>query len=196
VPNDDPHRTDFDQADIRATIERLGNNGTVRFFVNGRASNDFRLNGNTLDARISLRPGENQVVVRAENSAGNDQDEVAIIFEPVRPTSQPPKVRITRPDRPNSTTSSQRADIEASLEYVSRKEDIEFRLNGQRLYDFDYRPQNGRLTHRIELREGNNRISIEVVNADGRDQDAVDIRYLSEPGPVKQPPTVEITEPA
>ena len=196
VPNDDPHRTDFDQADIRATIERLGNNGTVRFFVNGRASNDFRLNGNTLDARISLRPGENQVVVRAENSAGNDQDEVAIIFEPVRPTSQPPKVRITRPDRPNSTTSSQRADIEASLEYVSRKEDIDFRLNGQRLYDFDYRPQNGRLTHRIELREGNNRISIEVVNADGRDQDAVDIRYLSEPGPVKQPPTVEITEPA
>ncbi|MCB0619208.1 MAG: hypothetical protein KDC41_10995, partial [Saprospiraceae bacterium] len=90
--------------------------------------------------------------------------------------------------RNNSEAGSSRIAVRADIEHVSSNRHIDFYVNGRRISDFDFSSSSGKFSAEVDLRPGDNTISITVNNSDGSDNDAINVRYR------EAPPKVSITE--
>lgn len=194
-PRGNSVETDYSTTTIRAEIKNINNSSDITFTVNGRANRNFSYNAGreAFEAEVNLLQGRNMVEITASNTAGTASDRVEINYRQAQP-KRPPVVRITTPERNNTSTRERTARIEAQIDHVSSKNDIQFYLNGRREYSFNYSSYNGRLSKTVDLREGENEIRIKATNPDGQDEARVTIRRL---GDIQMtlPPTVRITQP-
>ncbi len=194
-PSGNPYRTQNERVSLEADVQEVSNKGDITVRLNGRALRDFNFDGRTVRTELYLRDGENTVEVEASNNAGRARDNQTIIFEdrytPPNP-GRAPVVTFTRPSQRNSTSSSQRYDIRASIKNVNSKNDIRFYVNGRRVSNFNF--NNETLSQNITLQNGNNTISIEASNSVGNDQAEVYINYSKITTP-SNPPQVNITRP-
>ncbi len=194
-PSGNPARTQTERVSMEADVREVRNKGDITVRLNGRTLRDFNFDGRTVRADLYLRIGENTVEVEATNNAGRARDDQRIIFEdrytPPNP-GRAPVVNFTRPSKRNSTSSSQRYDIRASIKNVSSKSNIRFYVNGRRISNFNFNKET--LSQNITLQNGNNTISIEASNNLGSDRAEVYINYTKITTP-KNPPQVNITRP-
>lgn len=198
----DPQRsqieTDQSRITLKATIEHIVSKSGITLVVNGRTNRNFSYNESrkSLETTINLIEGRNQVEVIARNDHGEATDQVEINYRrEVQQPKQPPYVRITTPEKSSTTTSQNEARIEASVDHVQAKNDIQFYLNGRREYNFSYSSQNGRLNHTVNLKEGENDIRIKAINSDGQDEARVSIRRIGDIQ-LELRPIVRISQPA
>jgi len=177
---------------IAAIIRNVNSRSNIIFAVNGRRSNNFnfdRRNGR-LTANVNLLNGNNEILIRADNRDGQDEQRVAIRRLEEIVVQNPPIVRIYDP-RNNSETDRPYVSLEAAIENVTNKSDINLVVNGSSMFNFDFNRATGRLEARIALQDGNNTIRIRATNRDGVDDETVNVRYRS-----IERPTVRITTPA
>ncbi len=192
----EPSRSAVTTTEARARIEAIVTNVSSRsditFSVNGRRSNDFNFDtrNGRLTANVNLLPGNNDVLIRAENRDGQDQQSVAIRRLEEIVVQNPPIVRIYAP-RNNSETDRTVANLDAAIEYVNDPRDINLLVNGRSISNFNFNRSSGRLTANITLQDGNNTIRIRATNRDGVDDETVNIRYRR-----IDLPTVRISTPA
>lgn len=166
---------------VRATINGISNKNGVQFYVNGQTRNfNFDTRRKELNANISLREGNNTVIIRAENSAGRDEAQRNIVLEI---QGEKPIVRINRPSN-NASLEANSTTLEATIQNVSNSQDITVMVNGSRIGYVDFR--NGTLRKDVSLREGRNTITVSARNRFGNAEDRI---YVNVSRPVIESPT-------
>ncbi|MBK7869902.1 MAG: hypothetical protein IPJ74_04035 [Saprospiraceae bacterium] len=189
-PNRSNTSTTQASARIEATITNVSNRNDIGFTVSGTRRTDFTFDTRSgrLSANVNLVFGNNDIVIRAINRDGEDQQSVAIRrIEDVIIVPKPPTVRINAPAN-NSETENISTELRASIEHIDNKNQIEVLVNGRNTYDFNF--NRGQLTANANLIEGNNTIRVKAMNRDGSDEASVNIRYRK-----VQLPFVKITTP-
>ncbi|HFB99282.1 MAG TPA: hypothetical protein ENJ53_00620 [Phaeodactylibacter sp.] len=179
------------QTTIVATILNITQKNKITFRVNNRKRNDFSFNANTHQFKITLAldEGSNHFLVRAVNSAGSDEDTASKNCT-IQTTANPPKVTINNPKN-NSTSTKNTVNLNARIKNVTRKNDIRVKLNGSTISSFSFSPVSGVVTAQLNLKNGNNTISVFGKNNDGTDEKSVKVKYNAP----NNPPTVDITTP-
>ena len=172
-PTGDNTRTQNADYRIRAAVRGARTQSDITLTVNGSNRNfNYDSRSESLTADIRLAEGRNNVIIRARNRFGSDEERRSIILER---RGNAPSVRITRPANNQSVTGS-RTNLEANITDTDRSSDITVTLNGRRINNFDYR--NTLLTANIDgLRTGNNTIIVTARNAYGSNTDRVNVRY-------------------
>ena len=173
---------------LEASVLNVNGKSDIKLTVNGNNTRSFNFSNGRLTASINLNPGSNTVVVQAFNASGSDQDQATIRYQ-TAPANNPPAVDITSP-RNNTEVSNARINVQATLQNIDKKQQIELTVNGSRVTQFNYQANNGKLTAVVDLRPGSNTIQIEATNDDGTDSDQVSVSFDK-----VQPPIVQITAP-
>lgn len=200
-PSEQPAFTSRTDAVVRATIENISNASQVRCELNGQFA-DFDFAGTSFRKVVNLRPGRNELLITATNSAGSDSETVVFINAtsdtPPPPPPPPaeegraPDVLITEPINNPYRTEAATVNVRASIREVSDRQNVQLLLNGsQQRFDFD--PRTGQLTGTLTIAEGENKIDVRATNRWGTDQEGITV-IRNIPGP--QRPEVRITEPA
>jgi len=189
-PYRDPYTTKNSRERIEATVGPLDNNCNILFKVNGRSISGFDYRGDRFTGNANLKEGRNEIEIVAANAAGTSSDRTIIYYE-VEQRIEMPKVEITTPRKSSTRTDKDRIEVKATTDNISRKSNIDFKVNGRKKYDFDFDSRTGKIRSFVDLEKGDNRIEISVRNQDGDDRDRVDVEYYV----VVTPPRVKISKP-
>ncbi len=196
-PGVSPHTTRTPFFNILATIKHVDSPMDVEFIVNGY-NESFNFRKKSFKGNIRLRPGNNEIIVRARNAAGSASDQVNIFLQeeiitpPVDNYTYAPEVDITNPPYTDFRTDIGNFDLRAEVRNVSSYRDVELTINGRNFTNFDLR--NGIVSALVDLREGRNTIRVSAQNSDGYDMDETTIIF--ERTIISQPPVVRITRPS
>lgn len=183
-------RTESANINLEARINGIEDSREITLLLNGNRVNFFNFSGNTLRETLTLREGNNTIVVQAQNRYGRDEDQVNVRYsKPVIETKKPPRVNITDPVN-NSTAQQQKVNLRAKIENVRSRNNIRLTVNGGSVNNFTYNSLSGLLTAQVNLVDGNNTISVRATNEDGQDQQSVNVRYVAQ-----ALPKVTITNP-
>ncbi len=191
-PSNDYFRTEEAGFTVRAIIDNVRSASEVIFTANN-VDRSFEWDNGDFRATIALREGENQIEVRARNSAGVAAKEIIIFYQKPVQRKYPPIITFTEPSRNVSTTLSQ-SELEAMIENVNSKNDITLLVNGSRQYNFNFNTTTGKLTQNVFLDRGDNEVLIIAVNRDGENRASLTIRRMEEIV-LKRPPVVRISAP-
>lgn len=196
-PSTDPYNTSNQTVRVEADIDNVRSKSDVTFRVNGQDRNfSYNTSSGRLESNVTLREGQNRVVVSASNRAGQDSDDATIYYQRnvIDPPAQnPPVVNITSPSRKPYTTTNDRYEIRATVRNVDNKSQIEFRMNGRTYTNFSYNANSDQFRLNVNLEEGANVFEISARNSAGQDADDGNIVYKRDQ---QFKPVVDITSPA
>ncbi|MFT5262406.1 MAG: hypothetical protein ACI8YQ_001136 [Polaribacter sp.] len=203
TPLTNPHRTRDPLAIIKAKVKHVNSAMDIEYSVNGQPTN-FNFRNEILDHNFYLRPGRNSVDITATNSAGSDRERLTIFYEeggviipPVTETdTRTPRVNFTNPSRSPAYVQSNSYRVTATVLNVNRKQDIEFKLNGRNISNFNFDTRNDRFSCDVQLRNGENRLQISVCN-DSKMTDSDEAKVVVEKTEILEDlPVVNITRPS
>ena len=198
-PTSSPFSPNRCNTTVDATIKNINNKNDISFFVNGKRVYDFSFDTRrkTFKASFALAKGRTEIVIEARNDGGKDKDQAYADCQGATQKNNPPKVNITSPAA-TSTTSKSTCNLKATIENISNQNDIELIVNGAKSGSFKFVSRTKKLEASIFLKKGVNRIIVKAKNKDGRDEDAIEVKYLagiSAPVVTVKKPTVSITSP-
>ncbi|MGK0365171.1 MAG: hypothetical protein ACI85O_002236 [Saprospiraceae bacterium] len=205
IPTSTPHTQGSRYANVRATIRHINSSADVEYFVNNQVVAFDYANGN-FAANFNLKPGRNEIILRATNPVGQAQKllvinwiEDNVISTPDVPTTNnnppttgnTPNIRFTNPSRNNTDTENTNYRVRASIANVNNRNGITFTLNGSS-QRFNYDTSQDEFTSDINLQEGRNTLIIRASNSYGNDEERTTIN-LERRG---QAPDVSINSPS
>ncbi len=195
-PTIDPFDPDNCRSTVIATILNVERAQDISFIVNGKKYYDFGFNANTgvLQKTIMLKKGQNEVIIKAQNEAGNDQDQAT--KEGCNIVENPPVVTITKPVSISTTVTQPKTKINATVLNIDRKNNIIFLVNGRRINNFSFNASTKTFSATISLLEGNNSVELIAENGDGKAEDHANIFYKKPVVEIVLPPLVTIQTPA
>jgi hypothetical protein len=195
-PSTNRYTTTDQNYNVNVQLERVKSKSDIKFALNGQNTNNFNYNGRSgvLSANIQLREGQNTVQVTGKNKFGEDSKTAYVIYNRPVVAEPIPIVNITRPSNDPQTSTDSRYRVEASIQNVSSKQDVNFRVNG---VDKSFNYSNGRLSATINLVDGNNQVEVFGSNTAGNAQDQTTIIYSRNVvvEPTVQKPIVTILDP-
>ena len=158
--------------------------------MNGNRVNDFSYNplSGKLTTSLNLKNGRNTISVWAQNNDGIDEKNVRVTYEA---PSNPPTVNINTPDD-NDVVDKNIVTVRATVQNVTRKQDVTFKVNGQTVSNFSL--SGSKINGSARLKEGKNVIIISVKNNDGQDKDQVIVTY--KPKVILPKPVVKFITPS
>ncbi|MEM7105620.1 MAG: hypothetical protein AAF502_20955 [Bacteroidota bacterium] len=95
------------------------------------------------------------------------------VIEPALPD---PIVNITKP-RDRAETRDSKVAVTATIEHVTNKRDIEFKVNGRKVTNFTFNERTDKFASVVSLIPGYNAIEIYATNSVGSDRDEVSVFY-------------------
>ncbi|MEM6316484.1 MAG: LamG domain-containing protein [Bacteroidota bacterium] len=204
TPNGSPTTVKKAATDVVATTKNIQKKKQIRFEVNGQqVSNfDFDPQQQLFQSAVRLVEGNNICQIKVTNADGTDEATTFIQYvkpqlpqapppPPVR-TPQPPIVTINQPQQNPYVADERVQRILASIEHVSNKSDITFRVNGKAISSFTFNKRKKAFESVIQLEKGNNFIEITATNRDGKDNKTSILTYE----PTKRPPKIIVLTPA
>lgn len=123
-----------------------------------------------VSTNITLREGENTFRVEARNATGMAADQRVLIFN----VPSPPTVDIVKP-ADGSLWAEPELDFEARTTGIESRSQIELKLNGRQVTDFNF--ANNRVSAALSLDYRDNDINIRVQNPHGQDEVAIKTTY-------------------
>ena len=186
--------TDQPEVLLRANFREVRNKEQVVVILNGVAVRSFEFDAanQSLRATLRLREGNNEIQVEANTANGKASDAVAVTYRKTVPQGPRPVVAFTQPRNSNETVLTARYSAQAKVENVNRKEDITLIVNGLANANFTFNPRNYVVLSDINLRKGDNSITLRARNDFGSAEASVTITLKDAPAPK---PTVTITQP-
>ncbi len=175
------------KADLVATVKNVSGKSQIQLKVNGSSISDFTYNNLTkkLSAKVSLRSGNNTILVKATNNKGSDDASVTVKYNP----AQKPTVKITAPAN-NSKHTKASVTLKATVKHVTKKSDVKLLVNGKS-QNFSF--SNGSLSANVTLKNGRNDLKVKASNATGSAEDKIAVTYEKTVALPK--PTVRFTQP-
>lgn len=181
-----------EKVNLKATIKNVDSKNDISILVNGKRFTNFNYSNSSkkLQAVITVKSGNNDILVRAQNKYGKTEEGVAVRYLKSidLPTSKPPVVSITAPNN-NSTSNAATTTLKATIKNVTNKSDISIKVNNKTISNFSF--NNEKLSATVNLSDGNNTIVVKANNKDGNDDASVKIRYNAP----KPKPSVSINSP-
>ncbi len=191
VPALNPFQTNINTANVTATVLNVTARNNITVSINGSVINNFNYSNNRVTLTTNLIIGNNIVSIRGTNQFGQDEAQTTIIYNPVN-NIQPPIVNIFSPNN-GSIVRVPQANIVGQVEHVSSKNNIQVRINGQATNNFSFNNNTKAVNFVAGLIPGNNSIQIIGSNADGQDQETINLVY--DKPIVRNPPIVNIIDP-
>jgi hypothetical protein len=192
-PDHSPFRTEEDHFNLIANIRHVHDRQDIRLLVNGTEAR-FAFSED-LEANIPLREGSNRIRIEASNREGQTSDEVEIIRRPPQPPSVPrPVVTINQPRGKSEKILVKQFLLKAKVENVDDQQGITVFLNGQAVNNPDFERRSHTLTATLNLRRGDNDVTVRAHNPSGDGEASVLITFGGPPELVIKP-EVTITEP-
>ena len=178
---------------VQARTMHVPSKSVIKFLLNGRTFSDFTFNTsrNEIKAVVSLLEGKNVLSIEVTNADGKDIDvrEIVYIKNIIQPLGKP-KVSIESPKH-NATLKQAEVELMATVLRVSRKNDLALKINGNKTNQFQFNTSNGKVTARLTLKPGENKISLKGSNKSGSDEEEVKVTYSTS----SLMPTVDIILP-
>ncbi|TNE56060.1 MAG: hypothetical protein EP338_00405 [Bacteroidetes bacterium] len=194
-PASTPFYTSESNMRVAATVLNVRKQSEINVNVNGRDFTGFsyEASSNQVSFTFNLLEGANVVTITASNAAGTDSKTRSIYYRKPK-TELPPQVSFTDPIANPKTVFDPVYPLEARVQNVNSKNEIELRVNGNATQAFNFNAGSETLTFSTALVEGANIITIQARNAAGTDAASTTIVYQkSEP---IYPPQVQISSPA
>lgn len=194
TPADNPHQAPRNSQQVVATITNIHSGKDIGFRLNGAPASNFYFDpaSQTFTADVALVGGNNIFEISASNKDGNDHKSGIIRYEA---TLSPPRITVTLPTANPHEVAQPRQQIQARIENIKDKGDIQFRFNGHPSTSFTYNPSNQTFVTDQPLEMGYNAFEITAANADGRDSKTGSIIYRPANGiPVPDVGTVTVKE--
>ncbi len=190
-PSSSPFNINANTYLVKARVQHVSSINDITVRVNGVGTRVFNFDtksGELTLRTMNLRQGDNDINIRATNSAG--AAEASLVLRYAMP--QPPVVTITEPQQ-NGNTNQNRIPVMATITNVSKPQDVTFQVNGATITAFTL--NGSTFAASADLKAGENTILISARNTDGRDEATVKVTYT--PPIVTLPtPSVRITQPA
>ena len=189
-PNDNPHYYSDRTVKIKAEVTGVESRSEIQFEVGNYVSDQFSYNQSTGIFSAVLNPSNDRTVISitASNNTGSDSDSRTLIKEKVVPK---PVVRITKPYTDPSISQSPSVEVFADIQNINSRDQITFKINGQKKSSFNFNSQSGVFSATASLNEGGNEIEVIAKNASGIDIDSRSVTYKR----TYVRPTVNITNP-
>ncbi len=193
---------------VVANIRNITSKGDIRFELNGYNNSGFQYYGasNTLKHNIRLVEGENVIKITASNADGRADDETFIYYQPnsttnpvpvpTNPGTPPPPpclepvVKISSVSSPSG--SNNEVSLRGTVRNVVRKNQIVIRVNGRKMYNYDFNSRTGIVSATFDLRTGKNNIEVTATTNCGSDTDT-EVEYIEDNTPPCREPVVDIT---
>jgi large repetitive protein len=181
--------------DVKANVANVARKEDITLLVNNREISTFNYNSRSgeVSAKIDLQPNDNEVVLKARNSAGEAQDQVTItrrggITPPTTPRK--PTVSITEPGN-NATFDRRDVVFKATTANVTNRSEIVVVFNGATFNSFEF---DGRslVSGNLNLKDGDNTLTVKVTNSAGSNEATVRFKYAV----AVAKPVVDIITPA
>ena len=160
--------------EVKARIEEVELSNQITFKVNGKGMKGFRFNPNTgqFSATIDLKEGKNELEITATNKAGSDMARTNITYrKQVLPSpGGKPQITITSITQPASNPLNPNvgsSTLEAMITGVTRKNMIQFTINGKAVNNYTFDAQSGKLEATLLLERGRNDVYIKATNRAG-----------------------------
>lgn len=181
---------------FEAHVLNVVNRSQVQMTVNGMAVSNFNFNATSgqLFANLTLNPGNNTVVVTANNQAGMDSEQAVIIYNQPQ-TLPPPAVQFTQPNMSTTEVNQPNNMITANVFHVPGKQNVVVAVNGQNLpqSSFTFNSSNATVSFSAQLQPGANTIQITATNTVGTDSKMITLIYA--PVAPQWPPVVTYLNP-
>ena len=163
---------------VRATIENVSGPGDINFFINGFPVNAFTYNVNTRSfvSNVRLREGENSLKITATNQAAMAEDQVLITLDPAAAILPAPTAEFTSPSGIQHTTSADGMEVNARVQNVAGKADIQLTLNGVPI-PFEYYPISGMVRTSVQRNPQGSKLVIMAFNETGSAEDQLSILF-------------------
>lgn len=194
-PSVSPFTTQQAYFNLKAKVYYVNGDENIIFKQNGSNNQNFTYNSSTneFQSQVVLQPGQNIFEITGTNGDGSFTDATVIILD-VPNQTQPPIVSISNPPFSPYETSNQYFDLQGKVLNVDNRNQVSMIFNGQTLNNFNFNTSNGATASTLNLREGQNVITLKGVNASGQDQKTVYINYKKVVQ--VQPPVVNIINPS
>ena len=174
VPNSSPHISSSPYSAIHASILNIEDRSQITFKINGERVYNFSFSGEYFSANnIPLNNGNNIFQISASNNYGYSNDETIIFYSSNIPK---PMVEITTPFTNPYISLNPSINLRANVLNVDNKYNIEFYINGNRSYEFDFSETQFQAKS-ISLFPGTNEIRIIVRNSVGLAEDNTTIVF-------------------
>ena len=189
VPNSSPQVSSAPYSAIHASILNIEDRSQVTFKINGERIYNFSFNGEYFSANnIPLRYGNNLIQISGSNIYGYASDETIIVYSANLPE---PKVDITSPNTNPYNSFNSNTSLRATILNVENKYNVEFYINGNRSYEFDFSGTQFEAKS-INLFQGVNKIKVVGKNSIGLAEDKTTIIFNNS---LLTKPLVKITRP-
>ena len=156
---------------FRANVLNIANIANVSLSLNG-SNAAFNLSGNQVVAGLSLRKGVNTITIRASNNCGNVEETVQVTYDAPCPQ---PSVSIMEPIT-GRTYTTKSVNLSAVAWNISSTNQVAVKLNGN-LIPSTYNNVTKKIAANLNLVEGNNVVTVQVINECGDDDKTINIVY-------------------
>jgi len=178
---------------VKAKVKHVVSKGDITFELNGARLSNFSYNKFTeeVSATVTLREGNNTVLIEAVNRDGKDSDQVNLIYRKIQ-MARLPVVNIETPKN-NTTVTEAGVELIAKILHVDAKSDVDIFLNGRSIKNFSFDQQTKRVKANFNVERGNNTIRVVGNNSSGSDEASINVKYTPI---VAKRPRVDITKPS
>lgn len=191
-----PENVSQSSFNFEAHVMNVVNRSQVQMTLNGSPVSNYTFNPQTgvLFANLLLSPGNNTVVVSANNQAGADSEQAVLVYN--QPQQLPaPVVQFVNPNMATTQVNQANSSITANVFHVTNKQNITIAINGQNLPQsgFTFNSANSTVTFNTTLQTGANAIQITAMNTVGTDSKTATLIYA--PIVTVLPPVVNYLNP-
>ncbi len=193
-PEQDPYTVHHTKVTLRAELEGVKTREEVRVVHNGKELDGFGFDSQKgeLRVRLSLDQGENILRIRVKNPSGSDRAEQRVLLR--KEELEAPEVEFEAPATSGKTVRDPYFQVSGNIDNVRGRGQISFRMNGAAGASYSFDPDKGSFRSGVRLEPGENRFSIEAVNASGMDQEERSLFYR--PEGKGEAPSLKIREPS
>jgi hypothetical protein len=165
---------------MEAKVDNVTDKNSIQVLVNGVNDRSFTFDiySHIVRTRANINGGQNTIVVRAQNEAGNAEARVTVLKRamidppPPPPAKTPPTVVITNPANGSRTTDPS-VNLSASAENVGESQ-VKVLLNGQ---EVPFTMSGRQIQAAVNLSKGENTVTVRATNNDGTAEKSVSITY-------------------
>lgn len=161
---------------LEARILNITDANQVAVYVNGQlqSKGTYTASNQLFKKTLTLRTGKNAIYIQVTNGCGTvDQ---TINYEVGTPCIDP-SATITNPSGSRATSTVSSYTVQGNITNVTNPQNIIFKVNGNRITNFNYNVQTGLFTSTIQLANGGNTIEISVNNECGYASASATVTY-------------------
>jgi hypothetical protein len=151
--------------ELKGTVRNISSKANITLKINGRPSQDFYYSASTgeITAKLNFKAGSHFIEITAGNNCGYDGQTLNVDVE--EPCKEP-TVQISINPVNNSRATH---ELRGTVHNIVSKENINLKVNGASIRDFQFVPQSGSIIAQLNLNTGNNTVEVSVGNDCGYD---------------------------